>query len=352
MITVKGVYKYVRLGAERTTALRDLTLEVPEGGITGVLGPPGSGKSTLARLVALRDTPDAGVISVDGVNTMSLDRPRMRSVRRDIAMTDVRALFAGRSAAGNIASPMERAFFDPPRIKAEVAKLLDLTGLTGAAGCQPGDLAPGERRRLALAQALAAGPRLVVADDSGEGVHADSDLVVALDRARSELGVTVLMLTSDVGMAGRVDTVALLRDGHIGESGTLWDLIQRPDSLVARALLPEIAGPRIGEGVFDIVAEAVLPGFSAIGSLMPAAAIRFDVDIQIVGGGITKVGETPVARFLLGIDGPSAADALDWISTHCSVVRDRRTFIPAPALSPEIVAAHTHNSASARAAGK
>jgi D-methionine transport system ATP-binding protein len=322
MMTVRSVYKYVRGDVGVTAALRDLTFDVPSAGITCVLGPASSEKSMLARLVALRERPDAGVISVDGISTAHLGQARLQSVRRNIAVLDARELLAERTVAGNIASPMEHAFFDLPYTKAEVAKLLDLTDLTTVAGRYPGELDHGERQRVALAQALAMAPRLVVADAPGESV-VEGDLITVLDRARAELGITALVLARDAELARDVDTVAILRDGHIRESGDLLALIQRPGSDVARALLPEIAGARIVAGTFDRVAEAVLVGFAAIGALLPEAESRFTVDIQVVGGGITRFGDTPVARFLLGLTGSAVDASLDWLDGFCSVVRDR-----------------------------
>ncbi|WP_018683303.1 methionine ABC transporter ATP-binding protein [Actinokineospora enzanensis] len=324
MITVENLSKSFWGNAGPVVALDDVTLDVPTGTITGVVGPAGSGKSTLARLVALQERPDSGVIRVDGFNTAALDPRRLRAARRRIGVVTQGDLLPQRTAAGNIALPLEQAGVDGPQRREKVGKLLDLIGLTDKAARYPDTLTPGQRARVEVARALVGDPGLLLADDPTRelGTDAAAGVLTVLDRARAELGATVLVVTSDAGVVRRIaDDVALLDGGRIGESGHLLSLVQDPTSQVAQTLLPAVDVPKGATAAHDRVAEVVLVGFAAVGALLPEATARFDVSVSVIGGGLTRVGETPVARFLLGLTGGRADQALGWIGERGGVVR-------------------------------
>ncbi|CRK61486.1 Methionine ABC transporter ATP-binding protein [Alloactinosynnema sp. L-07] len=322
MITVENLTKSFWGDTGPVVALENVTLEVPAGTITGVVGPAGSGKSTLARLISLQERPDSGVIRVEGYNTAALDPRRLRAARRRIGVIQHGDLLPQRTAAGNIAIPLEQAGVDGPQRRERVGKLLDLIGLTDKAAAYPDALTDGQRARVSVAKALVGEPGLLLADDPTKGLDADATagVLAVLDRARAELGSTVLIATSDTAVVRRIaDDVALLEAGKVQESGQLLSLIQDPASRIAQTLLPEIeipVGPR-----HDRQAEVILVGYATVGALLPEATARFGTPIAVVGGGLTRIGETPVARFLVGVDGPRADSALGWIAERGALVR-------------------------------
>jgi D-methionine transport system ATP-binding protein len=162
---------------------------------------------------------------------------------------------------------------------------------------------------------------VVLADDPTAALDADgaAGVLAVLDRARAELGATVLVATQDTSVVRRIaDDVAVLENGRIRESGRLLDLVQDPHSEVAKAVLPAIDG-QVPSG-YAGVADIVLVGFAAVGSLLPEAASRFGTEISVIGGGVTKIGETPVARFRLGLTGSRADVALGWLAERGGAV--------------------------------
>ncbi|WP_026422759.1 methionine ABC transporter ATP-binding protein [Actinokineospora inagensis] len=332
MITVENLSKSFWGNAGPVVALEDVTLDVPTGAITGVVGPAGSGKSTLARLIALQERPDSGVIRVDGFNTAALDPRRLRAARRRIGVVTQGDLLPQRTAAGNIALPLEQAGVDGPQRREKVGKLLDLIGLTDKAAHYPDTLTPGQRARIEVARALVGDPGLLLADDPTRSLDADAaaGVLTVLDRARAELGATVLVVTSDTGVIRRIaDDVALLDGGRVQEAGNLLTLVQDPTSHVAQSLLPAIDAPKGATAGHDRSAEITLIGFAAVGALLPEATARFATPIAILGGGLTRVGETPVARFLVGLTGPHAQETLTWLTTRGAVIRQQPTLTAA-----------------------
>jgi D-methionine transport system ATP-binding protein len=331
MITVENLSKSFRHSSGNVLALDDITLDVPEGTLCGVVGPAGSGKSTLARCVTLQERPDRGSIRIAGANLTTLGATQLRQIRRQIGVVPpVAALLPQRTVAGNIATPLEQAGLDGPHRRARVADLLDLAGLTDRAGQHLDQLTPGQRQRVGVARALAAGPAVLLADEPTDGLDAADGAAVlsVLDRARAELGTTVLLSTKDTEVIRRIcDDVAVLDGGRLVEHGRLLELATDPDSWTANAVLPPVhaslpAGVRsaLTDG-YDRLADVVLVGFATVGALLPEAGARFGVDVAIVGGGMTRLGDTPVARFQIGVTGARADAALGWIAEAGGLVR-------------------------------
>ncbi|MEU6130903.1 methionine ABC transporter ATP-binding protein [Saccharopolyspora sp. NPDC047091] len=329
MITVENLTKSFRPDqSDRSdvVALDDVSLEVPAGAVLGVVGPSGAGKSTLARCIALLEKPDRGAIRVDGTDLVSLEGAALRAARRHIGVVPQGdSLLRQRTAAGNVALPLEAAGMPAPQRRSRVAELLDLVGLTEKAPIYPDRLSGGQRQRIAVARALAAKPSVLLADEPTSALDpgtTDSVLTV-LDRARSELGVTVLVVTHDMGVVRRIaDDVAVLEGGKLVEHGKVLDLVAEPGSRVSTSLLPETDQAPVVPGVrHDVVAEVVLVGFAAVGALLPEAASRFGVELSILGGGLTRLGDTPVAKFRIGLAGERSESALKWMVDRDAHVR-------------------------------
>lgn len=334
MITIENVTKSFAGLTGTVLALDDVNLDVGEGALYGIVGPTGAGKSTLAKCVALQERPDRGAIRVGGTNLTALGSTQLRLARRQIAMVPPeQTLLAQRTAAGNIAVPMEQAGLAGPHRRARVAELLDLVGLTDKAGSQVEQLTTGQRRRIGVARALASGATVLVADEpTGDLAATDAAAVLTvLDRVRAELGVTVVLATRDPSVVRRVcDDVAVLDHGRIVEQGKLLALATDLDSWTSAAVLPPVHAelcPDVRAGLtasYDRVADVVLIGFATVGALLPEAAGRFSADITVIGGGMTRLGDTPVARFQIGVRGDRADSALAWIADRGAVVYRER----------------------------
>jgi D-methionine transport system ATP-binding protein len=319
MITAKDLRKLV----DGRAALDGVSLEVPAGGVTGVLGPPGSGKSTLARLLALRDHPSSGSVLLDGLNTTALPEHQLRLVRHKIGLVPARdALLPGRTVAGNVAGLLEQSSVDTAMRRRTVGRLLEMIGLSAAANRDPATLSPGQRRRLSVARGLATEPVVLVVDEPTAGLDAEAKtgVLTVLDRACGELGATVVLTTSDPSVVGRLaDHVALLDRGRVTDSGNLLTAATDPSSRLAEAMLPALAPMSFSS--HDRVVEVVLVGFAAVGALLPDASSRFDVRMEVITGGVTRFGDTPVARFRLGVRGGRVDSALAWLADCGALVR-------------------------------
>src|SRR3954449_545202 len=157
MITVTGVTK--RFGD--FVALHDVSLTVPDGSLTALLGPSGSGKSTLLRIIGGLETADAGTVRIDGE-----DVTRTAPQKRGIGFVFQHyAAFKHMSVRENVAFGLKIRREPKARIAARVDELLGIVGLSGLAARYPSQLSGGQRQRMALARALAVEPRVLLLDE-------------------------------------------------------------------------------------------------------------------------------------------------------------------------------------------
>ena len=219
MIELRDVSKTVVSGTEPLTILHPLTLTIPRGQFTAIVGPSGSGKSTLLGLIAGLDSPSSGSVLIDGVDITRLDEDALAKLRGEKIgfVLQFFHLIPSLTAYENVAVPMEIAGASDARARAEA--LLEEVGLTGRAHHYPSQLSGGEQQRVALARALANDPPLVLADeptgnlDSTNGRH----IMELLRNIHDTRRTTVVLVTHDAELAARADARLVLRDGRVVE---------------------------------------------------------------------------------------------------------------------------------------
>ncbi|HEX7525424.1 MAG TPA: ABC transporter ATP-binding protein [Gaiellaceae bacterium] len=213
-ITVTSVRKSFEDG--RVRALRDVSFTVDPGEIVALTGASGSGKSTLLNLLGALDTPDAGVIEIDGRPLGELGNPSNYRAETVGFVFQSHNLLPTLTAGENVQIPM---FGRRPRREREArAKdLLREVELEQRLSARPTVLSGGERQRVAIARALANEPRLLLADeptgalDSVTGAH----VLQLLDRLRRAHGMTIVLVTNDNDVAAHADRTLRLSDGVI-----------------------------------------------------------------------------------------------------------------------------------------
>jgi sulfate transport system ATP-binding protein len=240
MISVDCVTK--SFGAFR--ALHDVSLQVPQGSLTALLGPSGSGKSTLLRVIAGLETPDRGRVVIAGADATALP-----AQRREIGFVFQHyAAFKHMTVRENVAFGLRIRKRPRAEIAAKVDELLAIVGLHGYQARYPAQLSGGQRQRMALARALAIQPRVLLLDEPFGALDAKvrADLRAWLRRLHDDVGVTTVLVTHDQDEAMEVaDTIAVLNDGRIEQSGTPRELYDQPANRFVMSFLGPVA--RIGD---------------------------------------------------------------------------------------------------------
>lgn len=308
------------------TALDDVSLHIPAGGVLTVLGPSGSGKSTLLRILAGLEQPTEGRVSMD-------DAPLELG---DAAMVfQDSPLFPHLTVAENVRFPLSlrrsrvrrRQTSKSPH-RRRVGETLDLLGIAHLAGRRPHELSGGERQRAGIARALVRDTRLVLFDEPT--AHLDQPLARSLRqdlaRVQRELGLTLVMVTHRQEEAMALgDTMAVLRDGQLEQAGPpreLWEnprteftagfLGRTPMSIVTAA-----SGERLGfrpeHARVETVGALVPPsgGPSSAPSQRPERARDGALRLEARVLDCEFLGDTATAAFELSGTGERAACALD-----------------------------------------
>jgi putative ABC transport system ATP-binding protein len=216
-VAARALTRRYGAGESAVDALRGVSLEVPAGQFTAVMGPSGSGKSTLMHLLAGLDRPTAGSVHVGGEDISALgDRQLTKLRRRHIGFVfQSFNLLPTLTAEENVTLPLAIARIKPAR--AEVDALLERVGLTERRDHRPAELSGGQQQRVAIARALIAKPTVLFADEpTGNLDSAAGGDVLALLRDAVELdGQTTVMVTHDPRAAATADRVLFLADGRI-----------------------------------------------------------------------------------------------------------------------------------------
>jgi sulfate transport system ATP-binding protein len=208
-------------------ALDDITLHIPAGSLTALLGPSGSGKSTLLRTIAGLETPDTGAIVIFDEHATSLP-PQKRGVG---FVFQHYAAFKHMTVAENVAFGMKIRKRSRAQIRERVAELIDLVQLTGMADRYPSQLSGGQRQRMALARALAIEPKVLLLDEPFGALDARvrKDLRVWLRRLHDETHTTTVLVTHDQEEAMEVsDRIVLMNRGRIEQVGAPRELYDAP----------------------------------------------------------------------------------------------------------------------------
>ena len=210
---------YIAAGIE-VQALQGLDLLVAEGEIVALVGASGSGKSTLMNILAGLDTPTAGSVRVAGNDLAAMNARQRLAYRRQVVgfvwQQTSRNLLPYLTAQQNVELPMRLAGGGKAKRQARSADLLNLLGLGDCLDRRPDQMSGGEQQRAAIATALVNKPKVLLADEpTGElDTATAAEVFGALQRANTELGVTVLIVTHDPAVSAVVRRVVAIRDGR------------------------------------------------------------------------------------------------------------------------------------------
>jgi sulfate/thiosulfate transport system ATP-binding protein len=208
-------------------ALHGVSLEIPSGSLTALLGPSGSGKSTLLRVIAGLEIPDAGAVVIDGRDATSLP-PQKRGIG---FVFQHYAAFKHMSVRENVAFGLRVRKRPKAEIDGRVKELLGIVGLAGYADRYPSQLSGGQRQRMALARALAVEPSVLLLDEPFGALDAKvrAELRAWLRRLHDEVHVTTVLVTHDQEEAMEVaDRIAVMNDGDIEQVGGPRELYEHP----------------------------------------------------------------------------------------------------------------------------
>ena len=218
-----------------------VSIQIPKGKITAVMGPSGTGKTTLLRLIGGQLMPTAGKVLLDGQNVPQLSRSELYKARKKIGMLfQSGALFSDISVFENVAFPLrEHTNYKASMIRDIVLMKLESVGLRGAANLMPAELSGGMARRVALARAIALDPELVMYDEpfAGQDPISMGVVVELIKRLNESVGITSVLVSHDVKESLSIaDYVYILSGGNVVAKGTPAEIKTSTDARVVQFL--------------------------------------------------------------------------------------------------------------------
>jgi sulfate/thiosulfate transport system ATP-binding protein len=224
-------------------ALDRVSLEIPDGSLTALLGPSGSGKSTLLRIVAGLEQPDSGAVEIHGS-----DATQVPPQRRGIGFVFQHyAAFKHMTVRENVAFGLKIRKQPKDRVRARVDELLGVVGLAGYHERYPNQLSGGQRQRMALARALAVEPKVLLLDEPFGALDAKvrAELREWLRRLHDEVHVTTVLVTHDQEEAMAIsDHIAVMDGGRIEQVGGPRELYDKPANRFVMSFLGPVS--RVG----------------------------------------------------------------------------------------------------------
>jgi phospholipid/cholesterol/gamma-HCH transport system ATP-binding protein len=227
----------LRFGYGERVILDGITLSVPRGKVTALMGASGGGKTTVLRLIGGQYRAQQGSLTFDGQQVGALDNAGLYAIRRRMGMLyQFGALFTDLSVFDNVAFPLrEHTPLSEPLIRDIVLMKLEAVGLRGARDLMPSEISGGMARRVALARAIALDPELVMYDEPFAGLDPISLGTAArlIRQLNDSLGLTTLLVSHDLDETFHIaDQVIILANGRIAAQGTPQEVRHSTDPLV------------------------------------------------------------------------------------------------------------------------
>ena len=220
VIEINDLSKVYVMGATEVHALRAVSLTIHAGEYVAIIGASGSGKSTLMNMIGLLDRPTSGSYRIGGTEASQLSKDRMADLRnREIGFVFQRFnLLARTPARRQVELPLFYAGVPARKSAAMATEALERVGLGDRLHHRPDELSGGQQQRVAVARALVNKPGIVLADEPTGALDSKTghELLALFDELNQQ-GITLIVVTHDMGVANRADRVVTLRDGVVVE---------------------------------------------------------------------------------------------------------------------------------------
>lgn len=305
-------------------ALSDIDLDIPPGGIFGIIGRSGAGKSTLLRTINRLEAPTSGRVLVDGLDIATLDESGLVALRRRIGMIFQHFnLLSAKTVRENVALPLKVAGVPRDVIARRVDEVLALVGLEGKHDTYPGRLSGGQKQRVGIARALVHRPEILLCDEATSALDPETtqSILQLLRDINQRLGLTIVLITHEMRVIREIcDRVLVLERSAIAETGPVWQVFGQPRHAATQALLAPLA-----QALPEDIAARLLPEppagphrriaelhYAGSGNHMPdlaSLAAGLGADTQLLHGSVDRIQGHTQGRLLLSLAG-TAQDSL------------------------------------------
>lgn len=317
MIEIKNISKTFHQKKQSFKALDDISLNVEQGDIVGIIGFSGAGKSTLIRTVNLLEKPDQGQIIINNKDFTRLSSKQLAKERKKIGMIFQHFnLLSSRTVFENVALPLELDHVNKDQIKEKVNELLKIVGLEDKAQDYPKSLSGGQKQRVAIARALANDPYLLLCDEATSALDpATTQSILQLLRdINQRLGITILLITHEMEVIKAIcNHVAVIDKGKLTAKGTLSEIISDKENLIIKQFIntdimtiPQELNKKIQkepqEGLFPLV-EIELNEKVSVEELLSTIYEEYKIPYKLLKADVEYLGNSNFGKLLLQLQG-------------------------------------------------
>ncbi|MBQ9901554.1 MAG: ATP-binding cassette domain-containing protein [Clostridia bacterium] len=306
MIKIENLSKTFHTADGSVEALKNVSLDIADGDIFGIIGMSGAGKSTLVRCINLLERPDEGTVTIDGVDLGELNKKQLRFLRREVTM-----IFQGfhllmqRTCLKNVCFPLELAGYSRQDAQKRAKELLETVGLLDKANAYPSQLSGGQQQRVAIARALATNPKVLLCDEATSALDptTNNSILELIQEINQKTGITVVVITHQMSVVEKICRhVAILDGGEVAEQGEVTEVFSHPRSEAAKRLVyPESDAPDVS-GVSGRLIRIVFNGAEAANTpIIARMASERGIAASIVYASTKSIGGKAYGQMLLSL---------------------------------------------------
>lgn len=312
VIKLVNVSKEFNIENKEIHAVNNVSLNIKEGEIFGIIGLSGAGKSTLIRCINRLEEPTDGKIFIDGVELTALNKESLRKERKDIGMIFQHFnLLSQKTVYENIAFPLQLEKMNKVDIEERVNELLKYVDLEDKKYSYPSQLSGGQKQRVAIARAIANKPKILLSDEGTSALDPKTtkSILGLLRKIRDELNITIIMITHQMEVVKDIcNRVAIMENGNVIEENTVENLFRDPKTKIAQSFIDSLQG-NIEEEIINPkdfkgkIIRLCFLGDSAKQPIVSKVIRNFDIDINILSGNINKLQQANVGHLILELIG-------------------------------------------------
>jgi D-methionine transport system ATP-binding protein len=331
MINFINISKTFTVKKQHIPALHDVSLQVQDGDIFGVIGFSGAGKSTLLRMVNALEKPTDGRIEVDGQDINTLPFSELRKVRKRIGMVFQQFnLLNSKTVYDNIAIPLVLNRVEKKDIQARVLELLDFVELSDKRNAYPAQLSGGQKQRVGIARALATNPSILLCDEATSALDPETtdSILRLLEKINDALNITILIVTHEIHVIQRIcNKVAVMELGRVVEHGSVLDVFSNPKQDMTKKFVQTVIADKIPEGIIRVlqrdtrnykIIKIRFLGENSSDNVLYHINKDFAVETNIVFASVNELQKTVLGIFTIQIIGsdPEIQKVIDYIQHH------------------------------------
>ena len=334
MIKLEHISKTFDTTAGNVHAVQDVSLEIRDGEIFGIIGFSGAGKSTLVRCINLLERPTSGSVQIDGVELTTLGEKQLREVRTKIGMIFQHFnLMRSRTVYENIDFPLKKSKLSKAQREEKIHSLLELVGLTDKKNVYPSQLSGGQKQRVAIARALANDPKVLLCDEATSALDPQTtqSILKLLKKVNAELGITIVLITHEMSVVKDIcDRVAIMDAGTVVETGNTVDVFSKPQQPLTKDFIETATNIR---KIYELIEDdneltrledgekMVLLTYSGSNAGEPMISYlskAYDVRANIIYGNIDYLKGIPLGKLVVTLSGDPEhiAGALNYINSQ------------------------------------